>query len=224
MELWRLGHLQDALDKWLVAPRFQTQLGQIIRSANWFSADGTQGVITVSAIQKDSAAWHNFAIKAKNAGIGVGVPQPESWQLIASLEEIYTNVIEHSESIHTGIVAYAARPGSFEYVVCDAGIGVLGSLRKNPIYAAVPDAGAALELALSEGVSRKPEVGRGMGFRPIFVGLANISRSVRFRSGDYARTLARLSDGTLPASTLQRAWLNGLFCSVRLDASNKGGL
>ncbi|MER9767921.1 hypothetical protein [Mesorhizobium sp. M0130] len=189
---------------------------------DWFRADGQQGVITVRSVVRNAMNWHDFSIRAKNAATSVGVGQQESWQLIASLEEIYTNTIEHSERADTGMVAYAARPGSFEYVVCDTGIGVLRSLRKNPLYAGVLDSCTALELALSEGVSAKAEQGRGMGFRPIFVGLANISRVVRFRSGDGARILSRQTDGTLPATTLQRAWIDGLFCSVKIDAQAPG--
>lgn len=217
LELWRLGHLPSALTRWLDAPGYGDLLANVIAMTDWFSADGRQGMIAVRSIINDEMKWHNFSIKAKNAAIGVGVPQPDSWQLVASLKEIYTNTIEHSQRANTGLMAYVARPGAFEYVVCDAGVGVLQSLRANQIYADVADSCMALELALSEGVSSKAERGRGMGFRPLFVGLANLSRIVRFRSGDGARILSRQADGTLPATTLQRAWIDGFFCSVRID-------
>lgn len=218
LELWRLGYLPGALDQWLKAPGYTDQLANAIAMTDWFSADGRQGVITVQSIVNNTMNWHNFSIKAKNAAVSLGVPLPDSWQLLASLEEIYTNTIEHSERADTGLVAYVARPGAFEYVVCDAGVGVLGSLKKNRLYSEVSDSCTALELALSEGVSAKVEQGRGMGFRPILVGLANLSRIVRFRSGDGARILCRQVDGTLPATTQQRAWIDGMFCSVKIDA------
>ncbi|EXL08600.1 hypothetical protein BG46_03395 [Brucella anthropi] len=223
LELWRLGHLPAALSQWLVAPDYAKQLSKVTTMTDWFSSDGSQGVIAVRSIMGDATNWQNFSIKAKNAAITIGVPQPEAWQLIASLEEIYTNTIEHSERADSGLVAYVARPNSFEYVVCDAGIGVQRSLRKNPHYAAIPDSCTALELALREGISAKAEQGRGMGFRPILVGLTNLSRMVRFRSGDGACIFSRQADGTLPATTLQRAWIDGFFCSVRIDACAHGG-
>lgn len=222
LELWRLGHLPAALSRWLVAPVYAKQLSKVATMADWFSSDGSQGVITIRSILRDATNWQNFSIKAKNSAIAIGVPQPEAWQLIASLEEIYTNTIEHSERADSGLVAYAARPSSFEYVVCDAGIGVQRSLRKNPRYAAIPDSSTALELALRDGISAKAEQGRGMGFRPILVGLANLSRIVRFRSGDGACIFTRQADGSLPATTMQRAWIDGFFCSVRLDAHAHG--
>jgi len=47
-----------------------------------------------------------------------------------------------------------------------------------------------LRLALTDGVSRYgKEAKRGAGFRPIFVGLANLAGSLRFRTGDHALTI-----------------------------------
>jgi hypothetical protein len=49
-----------------------------------------------------------------------------------------------------------------EFVVADRGIGVLSSLKQNPEYADLSDAGAALQLAITDGVSRFPsETGHG---------------------------------------------------------------
>lgn len=223
LELWRLGHLPAALSRWLVVPDYANQLSKVTTMTDWFSSDGSQGVISVRSIMGDATNWHNFSIKAKNAAIAVGVPLPEAWQMIASLEEIYTNIIEHSERASSGLIAFVTRPNCFEYVVCDAGIGVHRSLRKNPLYASIPDSCTAIELALRDGISAKAEKGRGMGFRPILIGLANLSRMVRFRSGDGACNFSRQPDGSLLATTFQRAWIDGFFCSVRIDAHRFGG-
>lgn len=217
LELWRLGLLSSALDRWLDAPLYHLQLTKILSMTDWISSDGRQGVVSIQSIVNDEANWQKFYLTVREAAMIVGFSKNDAWKIIASIGEIYTNVIEHSEHPRTGLIAYAARPGNFEYVISDAGIGVLKSLQKNHRYATESNYCKALELALSEGVSAKVENGRGFGFRPLFIGLANLSRCIRFRSGDAARILSRQSNGTLPATSLQRAWINGFFCSVTID-------
>lgn len=44
--------------------------------------------------------------------------------------------------------------GAFEFVIADLGVGILPSLRRRPLYAALSDHGKALESALTDGISR----------------------------------------------------------------------
>src|SRR3546814_16884550 len=67
-----------------------------------------------------------------------------SSDLIGAMGEMQDNVYEHSGAAHTGLVAYAVTDCSFEFVVADRGMGVLETLRQNPDYEHLPDAGAAL--------------------------------------------------------------------------------
>jgi anti-sigma regulatory factor (Ser/Thr protein kinase) len=187
--------------------------------SSWFHAYDNQGFVQVQQLNDDQLAWNYFAIRASRAAQAAGFKKDEAWKLTAAIGEIYGNVVDHSERIDSGYVAYATREKTFEFVVADSGIGVLSSLRKNPAYAHIADSGTALEYALSNGVSRLLEPGHGFGFQPIFVGLANISTRVRFRSGDYGRELQRNADGTIPATTAQLAMIEGLFCSVQCEAS-----
>jgi len=118
-----------------------------------------------------------------------------------------------------GDPAPACSANRFEFVVADAGVGVLQSLRTHPHFAYVKDSGTALELALSEGVSRfYDDKDRGRGFRPIFVGLANASSHLRFRSADHSREIVRGHGGRLLATTHQRASLKGFLCSAICEA------
>lgn len=105
--------------------------------------------------------------------------------------------------------------GTAKIIVADRGVGVLSSLKSNPAYAHLNDHGRAIELVLSEGISRYyDEEGHGFGFRPLFVGLANIARNLRFRSGDHAREIVRTPGGPLISRTYELAPLPGFFCSV----------
>ena len=211
----KYGEVSPGVFKNLVASQSQNH-------SHWFHADNGQGFSQVRRLCDDQLMWNDFSIRASHAARESGFTKDEAWKLTAAIGEIYGNIVEHSESIGSGYVAYAANGKSFEFVVADSGVGVLNSLRKNPLYAQISDSGTALECALSEGVSRFQEPGRGLGFRSILVGLANISSRVRFRSGDYGRELQRSADGSIPATTRQLARLNGMFCSVLCESTTSG--
>lgn len=179
------------------------------------STDGRYGMISVAEINRDTSAWTEFAIKLKTAAREAGFSTDYSGKALAAVREFFNNVIEHSEKIETGQVFFAAQPGRFEFVVRDRGVGVLNSLRKNPKHKNLNDWGSAIELALQEGVSRHvEELGHGLGFRPVFVGLANLSEYIRFRSGDHCREFFRKANGSINAYTKQSSWLEGFSCTV----------
>ncbi len=125
-------------------------------------------------------------------------------------------VVDHSELVGTGTIAYFGRKGRFEFVVHDAGIGVLASLRSNPEQSDLRDSGTALESALAEGVSRYEENGHGYGFRPLFVGLVNLAQLIRFRSGDHGRVIFREGSG-IRSQTVQLSPCAGLSCTVQCE-------
>jgi hypothetical protein len=69
-------------------------------------------------------------------------------------------------------------------------------------------------MELKQGVTRTGEPGRGKGFRPIFVGLANLSGALRFRSGDHAYIIDGQKIDTMYAKTAQKVPLQGFLISV----------
>jgi anti-sigma regulatory factor (Ser/Thr protein kinase) len=158
--------------------------------------------------------WTKFAIDVKAATLASGFSAAAGSEIVAAVGEFFSNVMEHSESSETGYVAYSGEEGIFEFVVADSGIGVLQSLKSNPAFANLADSGRAIELAITEGISSSVEAGRGHGFRPVFVGLANISDELRFRSGDHGHMVQRAGTVGIDARTIQLANLKGFFCSV----------
>jgi hypothetical protein len=222
LELWHTQPNilnQDGGHFWLAADSYRELMRNMRVTDAWFEpTSGYQGYISVDKLRRDELAWTDFVLRAKRAAISVGFSDDYGGKLTAAIGEFYSNIIDHSGRIDTGYVVYSASSGRFEFVVADAGVGVLSSLRSNPAYAHLADAGTALELALDEGVSRYyTEQGHGFGFRPLFVGLANISRYMRFRSGDHSRSLTRKADGSIDAQTSQLARTNGFFCCVVCD-------
>ena len=110
-----------------------------------------------------------------------------------------------------------AKAGTFEFVVADAGRGVLASLRENPEFTHLADCGAALRFAAADGASRHiSESGHGYGIGQLFRALAHHNAELRFRSGDHALRIW----GDAPSLTGQmelfhKAWLDGLTVTVR---------
>lgn len=205
----------DDRQDWLNAADFGG-LANALRARRKWRREGSfdQACIPAAALASDPIERTEFAWWTKKAAINAGFSGDIGGRFFAAIDEFAHNVVEHSEQADSGYVAFAAAPGKFEFVVGDHGIGVLNSLRTNPRFASLRDAGTALELALSEGVSRHREWGRGLGFRPLFVGLANISQVMRFRSGDHAREIIRNEDGNISSRTLQKSRLQGFVCSV----------
>ena len=163
----------------------------------------------------DTNVWTAFGLATQQSAAGAGFTKQVAAQLTAVLAELHSNVYEHSRNTDTGIVAFQARPGQFELAVVDGGIGVLQSLRKNPVYANVPDSGDALRLALTDGISRFGQnTSRGYGFHPLFVGLANMYSTMRFRSGDHALLIDGRNPTLITARTAQKPEISGFLVSV----------
>lgn len=180
------------------------------------------GVFPLSRFDSDGdgserPVWDQWAKHAENAAVTAGLARGLATGLMGALGELLDNVFEHSGRPESGVVAYAARDGAFEFVVADAGRGMLASLRENPEFAELSDSGAALRVAASDGTSRYPRSsGHGYGISRLFRALAHDSAELRFRSGDHALRLW----GDAPSLTgqvelAQKAWLDGLAVSVR---------
>src|ERR1043165_8062213 len=117
--------------------------------------------------------------------------------------------------VASGIVAFSAVDRTFEFVAADHGIGVLNSLPSAPDYATLADHGTALQLALTDGVSRYgKEAKRGKGFRLLAIGLANLTGSLRFRTGDHALTIEDQTIDLMLSKTAQKVELKGFLISV----------
>ena len=219
--------------------------GRMPRPGDWLALNGAAPLVT--ALEQAEESWvspanqhagfiraarrgpdadnrlTNFLMKAKRAGQDTsGLLAAVSGQLVAAMEELENNIHEHADAPETGILAYRAEDGVFEFVVADRGIGILRSLRRCETYAAMPDEGNALEAALTDGVSRHgPNSNHGHGFRPIFTGLVNLHGELRFRSGNHAVTMNGTSPELTTARITQKAPIDGFFASVRCYAKQK---
>ena len=170
---------------------------------------------TYATPPQDDLGWVEFGVAIQRAAVSAGFARPISAQLVGAVGEMQDNIYQHSGAPQTGIIAFCARPGTFEWVVCDSGIGVLKSLTSCPDFKDVTNDGEALRLTLSDGISRHGRnSGRGLGYQPLFTGLANLRGSLRFRSGNYALTIDGENPASLPVKLAQKVRLNGFLISV----------
>jgi anti-sigma regulatory factor (Ser/Thr protein kinase) len=170
---------------------------------------------TYATPEEDDLHWVKFGVAVQFAAVSAGFSRNIAAQLVGAIGEMQSNVYEHSQAPETGIVAFRGRSGTFEFVVCDSGIGALKSLTTCPEFQQVSDHGEALRLTLSDGVSRHGRnAGRGLGFQPLFTGLVNLNGALRFRSGDYALTIEGKDPRSLPARLWQKPRVRGFLASV----------
>jgi integrase len=175
------------------------------------------GVFPLSK-RSDGVAWDQWAKHAENAAANRSVPRNFAQRLIGALIELCDNVDEHSGRPETGIAAYAASEGKFEFVVADCGIGVLASLKRNPRFAGLDNCGAALSAAIRDGNSGLDIAGRGMGIGYLFRALIRDEGELRFRSGDYSLAIVGSSptaEGSIQLS--KQPWFDGLVISARCN-------
>jgi anti-sigma regulatory factor (Ser/Thr protein kinase) len=187
---------------------------------HWVCPDGRRiGFLRTRAkLAADETVWTGFGLAAQKAALASGFSTRTAAQLAAAIGEMHSNVYEHSGASSTGLVAFRAGANRFEFVVADRGMGVLESLRSCSDYSGMNDHAEALRLTLTDGVSRHgANIGRGCGFRPLFIGLANLNGSLRFRSGDHALVIDGSNASLLTARTAQKPYLNGLLISVACD-------
>jgi hypothetical protein len=212
------GRVPRAVNRWLVANGAAPMLNALQeRRELWVSPDNRRlGFIRAVRAKPDAdSRLTAFLMDAQRAARDVArLPGHSPGQLVAAMEELENNIHEHSDAADTGILAFRAAPGMFEFVAADRGIGVLASLRKCTKFTPLTDHGKALASALADGTSRFDERGRGNGFRPIFIGLVNLRGSLRFRSGDHALLMDGASPKLATAQLAQKPAIDGFLASI----------
>ena len=134
--------------------------------------------------------WDHFAGRFEASARGVGLSFDAAAKLQLALYEMAENAVIHAEAPAI-LVGYDASPGKALFSVADVGIGLLASLRKNPVFSGLMLHNEAIRAALQDGAtSRRPEEGGGgFGFRQVFTSLADQWGSLRFRSGEGCVTM-----------------------------------
>lgn len=91
-------------------------------------------------------------------------------------------------------------------------------------YAGLTDHAEALRLMLTDGVSRYGRgAKRGRGFRPLFLGLADLAGELRFRSGNQALSFDGTHPSMLAMKAAEKPSMDGFFVSVRCRVGTSRG-
>jgi hypothetical protein len=160
------------------------------------------------------AHWTAFQLAMHKALLAATFPSLFARGLVGAMDEMQSNISDHSGAIDTGLIAYRVAADRVEWVVADGGIGVLNSL-KSGAFPSLGDSGEALKIALTDGRSRfGTAAGRGYGFRELFKALSARHGSLRFRSDDHALTIAGVSPSLNRARLQQRAQVSGFTVTV----------
>lgn len=160
------------------------------------------------------ARWTAFRKRFESAAKNSGLKENFAKALVGTFDEMAGNILDHSDKPETGLVGYRWSKSEFEYVVADAGIGVLNSLRKHADYNYLKDAGEALRTALQYGESRfGKQTERGTGFHTLLKNLANRKSYLRFHSGNHHHTIDGTKDQT-EEYTKESTTFDGCLISV----------
>ena len=137
--------------------------------------------------------------------------------LMGALGELQDNVFEHSGRPESGVVAYAANNGAFEFVVADGGRGVLASLRENPEFSLLPmRERRCVSPFLTGRRGTRAAQATAMVSDNCFGHSLHDAAELRFRSGDHALRLWGDAPSLIGQVELaQKAWLDGLTITVR---------
>ena len=200
-----------------IGPDFRTAYMRSIESgsANRLIATGDHaGTLKLSSDPMAGTEWTRLSLHTKRAAVAAGFADRVAAQLSAAVEELASNIYEHSQAPDTGVVAYRGTPGLFEFVVADSGVGALATLRTNPNLKDLATDREALPMVLQDGCSRFLDPVRGNGFKDLFRGLANHEGSLRFRSGEAAVLIDGQSPSPLRPKVKPKANLKGFMASV----------
>lgn len=221
------GRLPSAVETdWLADNGARSMISALKNNHNVWVKPRDRRMGFVRAIRSDrhgeaDRLFTSFLMDAQRAARDIArLPGNTPGQLVAAMQELESNIHEHSEAAHTGVLAFRATRHVFEFVSADNGIGILRSLQRCSTFADLQDHGQAIEKALSDGISRfGQDTRRGHGFRPIFIGLVNLRAALRFRSGDYALTIDGTSPTLATAQLAQKPMIDGFLASVQCNVS-----
>ncbi len=129
------------------------------------------------------APFHRFQERFKDRLRDRGLAPGPAHAIVGALAEMSSNTDEHAGASATSLACFYVSGETWGFGVGDLGRGVRRSLADNPKFGEVRSDLDALQLAVTEGVSRTDEPGRGRGYSSMFKALADRQCRLRFRTG-----------------------------------------
>jgi len=202
-------------------PAHQIQKAMDDRKINLYRLSLQPIPIDFTAIPRELSAipaWTAFVKRAEVTAREVGFANEVAAGIAGAIQELADNVVRHSEVPDSGMAGFANSNGTFEYIIADAGVGMLQSLRNAPEFASLRDDLEALPLAITPGVSRFGRgSGFGYGFRAVFLPLRAAVGKIRLRSGSAVLSVEGSSIRPDLARCSQRPHHQGVVVSVTIS-------
>lgn len=217
---WRGSPLADMA--WLETGQFDSMIRDVEAARTSQQMSGARLGWICSDCMFEGEHWTDFLIRISAAMNAHSFDTRIRNGVSAMLGEFRSNIAEHSGRKDSAVAAFLVNEDGIEIAISDRGRGVLESLRENPQYASLADAGIALRLSVSDGISRHPDPGRGHGFTHLFRGLANRFSMIRMRSGDHALEVIRGDIGEPKERLSQKVFVQGLQIYSRFDREVAG--
>ncbi|WP_108862337.1 hypothetical protein [Ruegeria sp. Alg231-54] len=196
---------------WLVADKFDEVLADLKSQRTQEQRTGiTTGWICGDQLD-DETQWTGFLIRVSSVCKSGGFGKRTKNAIMATFSEFRSNILEHAGETKGAIAAFHLGEKGLEIVVADQGRGALASMRNSKKFRNLDDAGRALKLIVTDGVSRYDNPERGHGFTHLFQGLANRFNHIRLRSGDHALEVFRPHGETPLERISQKAEISGLL-------------
>lgn len=134
---------------------------------------------------KSEERLYEFCSLAQAAAERIGIHRKTAVQLVGTIQEFEDNIHEHSHRSASGLVAFSASKGEFEFVVADEGVGVLKSLQSSAAHLGIGTHSDALLGVAVDGLTRHGAgSGHGGGFRQLYVSLYSLNSTIRLRTGN----------------------------------------
>jgi hypothetical protein len=215
------------VDVELIRPN-DAKLARLFRNAGWGHfldprdnpPSDFKGHRQVPATQfRNSEEQQRAVNRIANAILGA-LPDLERKDLAAlewSVNEITDNVLNHSRSTIGGLVqvsTFQRARKRIQYIVVDAGVGILSTLRDGA-YPHISSDADALDKAIREGVTRDPKIGQGNG---LFGSYQVCSHSKGFFQLESGYGKLALENGKLRITT-EKVPYEGTLVAAEIDFS-----
>lgn len=221
------GHLPRLMDhtRSQIAHRVSRVLdGDTSSAANHSLQAVVADVIAIPDMLGRDVAWTAYLKRAEMTARAVGFADTVAAGLVGAIHELADNVVRHSDAQTPSVAAFARTESAFEYVVADAGVGMLASLQRASEFRSLRDDLEALPLAVTPGVSRHGRgVGYGYGYRAVFLPLKAAFGSVRLRSGSAVLEVVSTSTSSDQGRCSQRPHHQGVVVSVEISSTDSTG-
>lgn len=147
-----------------------------------------QNLLELTPLKREEEIDHLLFVLQSTLGGKLGYEKNDARDFAVAASEISHNIFDHNDAgIHGWVVMQVYQgsgEGFVELAIGDGGVGINGSMTKNPNFGSYDSDLAAISHAIQTGVSRFVDQERGQGFDALMEKVFKHNGSVTIRSGN----------------------------------------